>query len=354
MVYDKPKQNYAYFKIEDSFAKAEDIGNGSTEKHIPFNPMISLRFPMVEYAEEEVIFFCDMAPSLVYSSKINPKDVSNEAIFRDIFLMMTIFTHKTVTNPWTGTGDVITGDFTAIDHVDTLSVNVHIYDASNPIDKTFIGVSLTRYGLKVEEEAGLLMEYWDWKAADVRDDDQVPDMDDNFDDQRFDNTTSGADGGFAFYDQVDGTHAGPFKASDITITKGDSALSGVLIKSWDMGIGLNNEYRYTTVARAPSIINYKPRNFIFTCDVIFTSEAALTEYLQLHSAKTKNTLKIQWATDKYIQCTNVYLAEIEGIDIPESGNILEGTLTYKGGADMAISMSWTGDITQDPDALITD
>ena len=45
------------------------------------------------------------------------------------------------------------------------------------------------------------------------------------------------------------------------------------------------------------------------------------------------------------------MLEIDGI--PESGKVLEGKLTIKGGEDFAITFNWTGNEATDPSNHIT-
>ena len=98
MVYAESEKNYAYFKIEGSFAEAEDIGTGAggdgNEKHIPFNILSKFTIPKLKYEDVEWNSFASLEPPIIYSKNFKSETASNEAIYGDPFLLLTIFTQQ--------------------------------------------------------------------------------------------------------------------------------------------------------------------------------------------------------------------------------------------------------------------
>ena len=130
-------------------------------------------------------------------------------------------------------------------------------------------------------------------AADIRDDAQAPDIDDGLDDGEF---NSSGDGGYDNWDgELSSKHV---RATDLTITKGGSALSGLHIEKWTMTIDFETEFIYAFGTLSPVAYVRKPVDFTFEADVSLTSEASIDQMYTLYGSKTIDTFKIAYDADK--------------------------------------------------------
>ena len=168
-------------------------GVPATYKHIPFNPITESQGIKVPQRIYDLLRTSDsLYPTIELDKQLEPSTITFKTYYRDLFMMLTVFTKKTVTAAWTGTADVITGDFTDDNCVDeNLAVQLHIHDNSGSnkhIDLFLDGGKITGYRLNAEA-GGALMEEYDIKFAEITEGTAYyPDMDDGLDDGRFNQT----------------------------------------------------------------------------------------------------------------------------------------------------------------------
>lgn len=343
------KGSYVYFGRESG-----GWGNGdpSSDRHMAFNPMTELSLKLPKYVQQQVTLFSELDHSIEFDEKLDIAKVSIRTLFRDPFLLLCLFTHKTVTSPWTGTGDNIAADFSDTDDEDTLWMQVHVHnqDGTNHLNLLFTGGEIISYGWVIEQGKPMYEEV-ELQFKKVSENTQAVDIDDGFDDGSFDG--SGLDGGFAMWD-------GAYSANDCalskdcTITWGGSAISGLNVKKCEVKIEFNKVYEWIQSSLEAQVRWADKRSpFKATVEGIFKGNQDLSEFLAAYSSKTKQTFKVQYGTTKYLQFTNAYISDIEGLGIPAAGEALKGTYTFVSGGGGVASYSWTANEATDPRNFIT-
>lgn len=160
-----------------------------TDEHHPFNPLIEFSNPLVHYTQEFVTTSDKLAPNIVFDKQMELGSTTVRCYFRDPFLLLTMFTHKTVPAVWTQTADVITGDFTnQLNRDKNIGVMVHSHDPSGNckhVDMFFDGGEVTGYRL-MYEQGNALFEEADIQFAEMTQDIEPVNIDDGFDDGSFD------------------------------------------------------------------------------------------------------------------------------------------------------------------------
>ena len=187
--------SYAYWMIEGTKLAADP----STDQNIPFNPMAALVPPEAKNVETEERTFNSLEPKIVYTGEIAPGEGPLEGSFRDPFLLLAYFTHKTLGGTWVTDIGTIDADFTAVDDVDTIGIQSRLFDQSgsgNHVDKLLKGGLPMKYSWIVEV-AKLLKEVAEVKTLTFATNTQAPSIDNKFHDQSF---GSGV-GGWALWDK---------------------------------------------------------------------------------------------------------------------------------------------------------
>lgn len=166
-------------------------GDPSTDKNIPFNPMPNFEGTVLKYLVG-MITTCDQEyHNIEYDEKLEEATVPISTYYRDPFFLLEIFTYKTVTGSWTGTGDVITGAYTNKNNQDkNLWIQLHSHDQSGNckhINLLWDGGQVTTYRW-VGEQGKPLIEEGDILFTELDVNTQPVDIDANFDDSKFDKT----------------------------------------------------------------------------------------------------------------------------------------------------------------------
>src|SRR4030042_6749005 len=183
------KKMYLYW-MRNTTWKSGTLG---TDKQIPFNPITETQGIKVPPRVYELLRTSDsLYPTIEMDKQLEPSTITFKTYFRDPFMLLTLFTKKTVTAAWTGTADVITGSFTDDNCIDeNIAVQFHIHDNSGSnkhIDLFLDGGKITRYSLSAEQ-SGALMEEFDIKFAEITEGTgYYIDIDDGFDDAKWDQT----------------------------------------------------------------------------------------------------------------------------------------------------------------------
>jgi len=343
--------SYVYLIREAYWNDPSAIGDGTTKKHIPLNPMRGFRPPKPKNRDRVEYWFSSLEPALIFTERIEPGEEDLEMLFVDpLPFLLPLFTHKTVTATWTGTGDVIMGDFTANDHIDSIALHYLVKDRSSTseLEKTLKGGKILRYEWIIRDGAKM-MERVRVRCASVADETQAPDIDNGFDDGAFDR--DGIDGGFSSWDTLmaKGVHA-----SDVALTWGESPLAGLSIVNMRLTIDVNKIYQHLKSSREAAIQWEDIRFWQLEVDGFLKTTAHIVEVEKLFKDRSSQTLKLEYVTNKYLQFTNAYFSDdYDIIAIPEPGRAAACRFTLKCGPGTALSFSWTGDVATDPSNHIT-
>jgi len=327
-------------------------GDPSSDKHQPFNPLLEFSNPLVHYTQEHITTCDKLEPNIVYDKQLELGTTTVKAHFRDPFAALTMFGYKALPTSWTGTGDNILANMSNLDNRDkNIWVQVHAHDQSgggDHLNMLFDGGDITSYKFLWEQGKAVEEEY-ELKFAEASENTQAVDIDDGFDDGSFD--ADGLDGGWSNWDGAYDASKGQVALSNnITCTWNDAALDGIAIQKGSFEIGFPKEPYYVASAltAAGSIIGkLAPHKCVLEGKLLGNDE--FSEFLAAYSSKTKGTLKVQYGTTKFFQFTNAYIFQIDPPGgLPPAGEAQDVSYVILGGANSAISYSWTANEATDP------
>lgn len=348
------KQSYVFGKIESTWNNVEVMGNGSSNKHIPFNKMIGFNPTDPRYRERVIFLFHSDVPQIIFTELLQPGEGIIEGFFKDPFWLLQIFTRKIINSggAWTGTEDVIAADFVTVADRDSLAIQYHIQDRANvgDIDVTLKGGKITQYQWIIRR-GELVMERIRVKMASLTETTQAPDIDDGYDGGEFDR--AGVDGGLGAWDTE---ITRPLHAKDIILKWGGSVLAGLSIENFTLTIELDEQMTHITSSQVPQIEWSGVKAFSLAVDGKLKTNTHVSEVRKLFQNKTKQTLKISYNSgeDKFIQFTQAYFSDdYDIINIPGSGQVANCRFVLRGGENTALSFSWTGTVVKDPSDIIT-
>ena len=344
-------KSYIYWGTNATFKS----GNPAADTHQAFNPMISFEGAVVRPIQASKTTCDKEYPNIIYDEKIEQEPITISTYYRDPFLLLAMFGYKGVTTTWTGTGDVITGTFASkANRDDDIWIQVHLHDqdegSANDNEILYDGGTITAYRWIIENGQPLIEEV-DILFAECTENSQAVDIDNGFDDGAFDR--AGIDGGWSLWDGAY-TASTCAHSSDVTITKGGSAIVGIDIEKATLEITAPKQ-RYWVQSSLTANADFDGLREPYKCTVegYLTSNASVSELLALIGAKTQDTLKIQYGTTKYLEFTNSYIQNIEPpIGLPEAGEGAKVTYTIVGGADSVLTYSWTANEATDPSTHI--
>lgn len=347
------KESYVYGKTETTWNNVEVMGNGSSQKHIPFNRMTGFIPPEPRYRERVVYLFHSDVPQIIFTELLMPGEGVIETFFKDPFWLLKIFTRKTINSnsAWTGSEDVIDADFTTVADRESSAIQYHIQDrdASNDIDVTLKGGKITQYQWIIRK-GDIVLERIRIKMGSLAEATQHPDIDNGYDGGEFDRT--GVDGGFGNWDTE---ITRPIHAKDIILKWGSSVLAGLSIENFTLIVDIGEEMMHIQSSLTPQVEFSGVKGFRLEVDGKLKTNTHVSEVRKLFSAKTKQTLKISYNTgeDKYIQFTQAYFSDDwDIIEIPGSGEVADCRFVIKGGEATALSFKWTGTVVKDPSDII--
>lgn len=347
MVY-QGKDSYAYAFIESA---GFGLGNPASDQHIPLNPIIKLSVPRPEYVVVEEKTCNSLETSIVYSEELKPDEIEIETIFRDPFLLCSVFTKKTVATPWTGTNNVITGDFTVETHNDYIGMHYHVYHATAPIDKTLKGGKIISYRLLVAKNKPI-KEIVKIRFATITDGAQAMNCATAFHDDFISATI-----GWAFW--AGERYYSPTGASISTATV---YIADPQMKYDEIEFIINvlETFEHDTSAKSAAYTYHESREYSARIKGKITGEALETEIELDPASRARDlTFRLTFATGLYLQFTNAMLFSLTKLEGIEAGKAVEQEAVYKGmptllGVVSACSMSLTYSVAQDPDIMITD
>jgi len=337
--------SYTFWGWNDTFKG----GVPATDKHIPFNPMKSFECDLLTYDQEVIHLYNKLDPQILFDNKIDEYGITIRTMYRDPFLLLTLFTNKTLTTTWDGSNDVITANMS----VDTyrnnnLWIEHHGYiDGTNDVNLLFDGGELTTYkwilepGALIEEATMMFVECTESTP-------DIVDMDDGLDDASFNDAVSGADGGWSLWDgQAYNIASKVALSKDVTISH--TYLSGLSIQSGEIVIETPKTRNWLLNSLTVGSSYDAPRPpFKATFKGIMTTDTNIAQALLGYSTKTLAPLTVAHATNKQLVCTNTYLKNISNIGIDEGGKAPETVYEIVAGANPVLSYSWTGNETTSP------
>ncbi|MHA1795343.1 MAG: hypothetical protein ACTSUK_04470 [Promethearchaeota archaeon] len=346
------QQSYAYWGIEGT----KGAGDPSTDQNIPFNPMASLPAPKPKNIDEEFRTFDSLVPKKIATTELGPGEGGLEMLFQDPFLLLTFFTHKTVSGTWdTGTGQ-IAADFTDTDDVDTIFLQYHLHDQSgsgNHLNRLLKHGLPQKFSFKFEK-GKLLKSAAEFTFLNFEDNTQAMSCNNSFHDQSW---GSGV-GGWANWDNSGLGGTGKRSTINTQLTWGGSAFTGLDIVSGEISFEVGYETSQTKSSLAHSVAYRKPHNYICNLKGFLKDKSLISEYESIFSDRSQQTFKFEYdaTTDqeKYIQWTKAYVSpESSVVSIPESGKAAEVDIVIKGGESSALSYLGKFLNLPDPSALIT-
>jgi len=342
------KSSYAYWGIE---AGGFGLGDITSDVHIPFNPILRLSIPRPEHVITEEKTCNSLETSIVYSEELKPDEIEIETIFRDPFLLCAGFPNKTVANPWTGTDDVITGDFTGELDNDYIWAHYYIYHATAPIEKTLKGGKIISYRLLVVKNKPI-KEIVKIKFATITDESLAMNVATAFHDDFISATI-----GWAFWAAK--RYYSPTGAS---ISVATSYIADPKMKYDEIEFIMNvlETFEYDTSAKSAAYTYHESREYMARIKGKIEDEILETEIEVDPASRVRNkTFRLTFATGMYLQFTNAMLFSLTKLGDIVAGKAIEQEAIYKGmptllGVVSACTMSLTYSIAQDPDIMITD
>lgn len=334
-----PNGSYFFWGYEASF------GGGIQGEHLPFNKILSITIPDVEYTTVVSHSASSLKHTTETTAHLVTPEMEIESEFNSPFVLLNATQYNTITAAWTGTGDAITGNFSATTHRTSIWVQVHLenQDGSNDEDLTFKGGFITEYHFVIEEGQPI-KERFKIQFQTVAAATQAPDIDAGLDDGEFD--TTGVDGGYANWD---GTENQTIPSSNCTVTWNNAALAGIHWTKIDLPIMIPRNYAQDGSSTAPVFATDKERpQPEISVEGYWKGDQDTSEVLATYESKTKATFKIQYGTTKYLQYTNTYKAKRSSYNQKAE----KGTLLFKGGASYVFSYSWTANEATNPSDYI--
>jgi len=347
---------YIYFIRNATFGS----GDPSSDLHQPLNPIVSsagIKLP--ERIYELIAPVSDLYPQIEVDKNLDPSTITLRSYFREPFLMLTLFTYKSLPSYWTGTSDTITANFSNRNDVDNnLGIQLRLPDPSgsgNNVDLFFDGGKIVEYRW-VGEAQGAVMEEVDIKFAEITENTQAIDIDDGFDDSSFDSASLGLDGGWALWNKNLYTSKKVILLTkDVTITAG-TLLDGLQTQSWKLTLPVPHTMEFIASSHVAGIVYEEVRGpWTLELDGKLTGNQSIAEAIATLANKSSATAKLLYdATplDKYFQFTNAVLKNIDGLSIPEAGKGIDVTYVLEGAGGSVLSYNWTGTEADDPETHI--
>lgn len=329
-------------------------GDPSSDKHLPFNPILNIDFPTVTYEQEKETTADKLISNIIYDKELTPGTVSVESRFRDPFLLSEIFTYKGLPTTWTGTADVMTFNHSALTNWDkNLWLQAHINDASGDgkhLNILYDGGQPLTYEWEVG--AGLpLIERCDIEFSELSVNTQAVDIDDELDDGSFD--TTGIDGGWSNWDGAYTAANGEVALSkDCTISMGGTSIAGIDIESCRLVVETPRTNYWVQSSLTVAGMYLMPMNWYAELSGKLSGNDDVAEFLAAIGSKTKSTFKIQYGTTKYLQFTNAYYKGADPLVTVRAGEAGETTYRIEPAANSVLTYYWSANEGTNPSDYI--
>lgn len=327
-------------------------GDPSSDEHIPIGPMVSLSGQLVFTDTEKVYTLESLDPTLFVEKELKEATMTFRSYYRGPLMMSKFFTYKGLPTAWSGTGDVMSFNFSSIANRDVnIWCQMHIEDQSagtDHLDLLFDGGEMIAYRWIVEAD-GALMEEFEIIFCECTENVQAVDIDDGLDDGSFDR--AGYDGGWDLWDGAK-TAGQVYLAKECVITAG-ATIAGIYPKTTTLEIIFPRTSIVQSSALAPVARGLGIREYNCTIEGVMHGNNDVNEALKILASKTAVTFKIQYGTTKFLQVTNMVLMDIPGIGLAEAGKELNVSYIFQPGAKPVASFSWTANEATDPSDYIT-
>lgn len=328
--------SYIYMGVEGSGFQE---GDPSTDQHIPLNPFEE--FPddaEPKFQDTDLSAFSQLSTYDRYSNSKPPATLPLSCVWRDPWIMLMFFTHKTEGGTWgAGNTGTIQGDFQDDDDVDTAFLQYRLADQSgsaNHNDRLLCGMLPMSYEWVIEPGL-VLKENFEFLVTRSKSNTQAMSMSST----DFHDASFNASGGWAKWDTSGFAGDGKRSASNITLTWGGSELTGVNWKTLNSKMDVPYNTDQTSDALYHTVKWKGERNY--TCAVsgtlLDTTATEISDVLDKYVDRTTtNNLKIEIdgtaGEEKYWQIANCHLVPAESTlpGIPGRGQQKEVTLMFKG------------------------
>ena len=336
-------------------------GDPSVDKHQPFNPITEstgIKLPEVVY--ELITPICELYPAIEIDKNLEPSTITFRCYFREPFMLLALFSYKTMDSPWTGSSDTINANFSARDNIEgNIGVQLRLPDPSGGgkhVDLLFDGGKIVEYRW-IGEEQGAVIEEIDIKFAEISENTQAVDIDNGFDDGCFDLVSPALDGGWAYWNTNFYTSARTVLLTrNVTVKFGSGAPMGLAIQKWKLSIPVPNAMEFVASSLVAGIVYEEVRGpWELEIDGKLQGNDSISEAILELASKAKATVKLEYDIapfSKYFQFTNAVLKNINGLSIPEAGKPIDVTYIYEGAGGSILSYSWTGTEATNPSAHI--
>ena len=325
--------DHIYWALENGFGNSwAPMDAGDT--HQAFNPIQGdIEIPKPKYEEELVT----TSESLDYNEDLSyDKDLSpgrgtfpggDGMIFRDPFLMLAAFTHKTLTGTWGGgaaTYGKLTGDFTALDDRSSIMIQAGNTDGVTPINRCYNGVLISSYQLGFKK-GGLLRELVEISTADFQTNTQDLITDSDFDNGRWSLWA------------LKGATQKKYHASDCKIYWDDShvaELAGLKLENCQFKISMPKDNEADASALRHQWEWDKNRLHEATISGILYGDTEFLETEKQFGSKTKKDLRLCWDQTanelKWLQLDSAWIAGLSTHKLPAKENAVRIEYTFKG------------------------
>lgn len=331
-------------------------GDPSSDKQQPLNPIAEtagIKFP--ERVYELIAPVSDLYPQIEVDKNLEPSTITLRMLFREPFLLLTLFSYKALPSSWTGTSDTITANFSSRANIDNnIAIQLRLPDPSGGgahVDLLFDGGRIEEYRW-IGEESGIVHEEVDIKFAEISENTQALTMDSGFHDSSF-----GSNSGWALWNtSLYADKKLVLLTKDVTVTINNVAPVGIQMQSWELVLSTPHVMEFVASSQVAGIVYEEVRGpWQLTLNGKLSGNDAISEAIATLATKTKATAKLQYDASpfsKYIQFTNSVLKNIEGLSIPRAGETIDVSYVYEGAGGSVLSYSWTDTEGHDPSAHI--
>ena len=330
-------------------------GDPSSDTQQPFNPITeSTGITLPEQIYDLIAPVSNLYPQINVDKNQEPSTITFRMYFREPFLMLSMFSYKSLPSNWTGTSNTITANFSNIDNIDNnIGVQLRLPDPSgsgNNIDLFFDGGQITGYRW-LGEAQGAVFEEVDIKFAEITESTQAVDIDDGFDDAEWDSAT--LDGGWAWWNKTKYTTKNTvLLTKNVTVTVDSVALPGLQVQAWELNLPVPVAMEHIASSGVAGVVyNEVQGPWVLNVSGKITGNNAITEAILALSSKAKATAKLEYDSSplaKYFQFTNSVFKKIDGLSIPKAGESIDVTYVYEGAGSSVLTYSWTGSESDDP------
>lgn len=325
-----------YFGIESNWMDGTGFGN----QHIPFNPMEDVPVPKAIYTQKEAQTAESLVPSLIWDEMLQEQEKEYSTIYKDPFLLLTLFDEKSVAGFGGGaTGQISAAMGTGCDcKYDTLWIQSHIKDLAcvNDIDKRLKGCEVISFELSVET-GDLLREKAIIRSYDFDESLTVMNCSADFHGAEFT-----ANGGYSEWNEK---NANGVIFTAVKMKWGGTGFSdlGLASKSKKVKLDVPKESEHTSESLVAS--QHWEGNRRWTAEVQGTlvTDALILEAEKPLANKVKATIDFYIDADtgeeEYVRITNMFVEKVESDDISKASESKQATVTFRMYKDSVVSYS---------------